>query len=168
MIKTYRIKENPPFPNNPLPVIYYAHALDEVLETSDPAGSVKDFFSDNGYSNSWVNGIHDYHHFHSNTHEVLGCIAGRSTVQLGGPGKDEYPLNKGDVVPLPAGVAHKLTGSTDDFKVVGAYPKGTDFDMQRGDADDYETIQQRSYDVLIPPTDPVTRSDGPVQEYWKL
>ncbi|MFO8070047.1 MAG: cupin domain-containing protein [Alkalibacterium sp.] len=168
MIKTYRIAENPPFPNHPLPVLYYPHALDDVLERSDPAESVKTFFSDNGYSNGWVNGIYAYHHFHSNTHEVLGCIAGRGTVQLGGPDKDEYPLSKGDVVLLPAGVAHKLTSSTDDFKVVGAYPNGMEPDMQYGEAPDYDKVQKRSYDVLVPVTDPVTKFEGPVHRYWEL
>ncbi|WP_423188454.1 cupin domain-containing protein [Alkalibacterium sp. f15] len=166
MVKTYRIVENPPFPNHPLPVLYYPHALDELLEQSDPAERVKAFFNNNGYSNSWVNGIYAHHHFHSNTHEVLGCVAGRGRVQLGGPGNDEYPFNKGDVILLPAGTAHKLTDSTDDFKVVGAYPNGMDPDMQRGEAPDYDEVQKRSYDVLVPATDPVTKFEGPVHEYW--
>jgi len=168
MVETYRIEENLPFPNHPLPVIYYPHALDEILEDEGTADSVIAFFSDNGYTNGWVNGIFDYHHFHSNTHEVLGCISGRATVQLGGPDKDEYPFNKGDVVLIPAGVAHKLTGSTDDFKIVGAYPNGMEPDIQRGDASDYDKIQKRSYDVLVPSTDPVKHFSGPVQEYWKM
>ncbi|GEK91930.1 cupin domain-containing protein [Alkalibacterium kapii] len=168
MVKAFRLEENPPYPNHPLPVLYYPDALNDILEKNDIAENVLGFFSDNGYSNGWVNGIYDYHHFHSNTHEVLGCIAGRSTVQLGGPGKEEYPFNKGDVILLPAGVAHKLTESTEDFKIVGAYPNGMEPDIQRGDAQDYDTVQKRSYDTLVPATDPVTKFKGPVQEYWDL
>jgi len=168
MVKAFSIEENPPFPNHPLPVLYYPNALNELLEKSDSAEAVLAFFSDNGYSNGWVNGIYDYHHFHSNTHEVLGCIAGRSTVQLGGPDKDEYPFSKGDVILLPAGVAHKLTDSTDDFKIVGAYPNGMEPDMQRGEASNYDTVQKRAYDTLVPATDPVNKFKGPVQKYWDL
>jgi uncharacterized protein YjlB len=168
MARAIRIEENPPFPNHPLPVIYYPNALTDLLQKSESPESVLDFFSENGYSNGWVNGIYDYHHFHSNTHEVLGCIAGQSTVQLGGPGKDEYAFNKGDVILIPAGVAHKLTSSTDDFKIVGAYPNGQQPDMQRGEAPDYDAVQKRAYDTLVPATDPVTKFKGPVQEYWDL
>lgn len=168
MIKTFIIKENPPYPNHPLPVLYYPRALEKVIEQKDPSGAAKNFFTDNGYTNGWVNGIFDYHHFHSNTHEVLGCIAGSATVQLGGPGKETYPFYTGDVVLLPAGVAHKLIDATEDFQVVGAYPNGLQPDTQRGDAKDYEEVQQRSYDVLVPDTDPVTKTNGPVQEHWNL
>lgn len=169
MTDIFRLKENPPFPNHPLPVIFYPQALVHVIENNtDPSEAVKELFKENGFANGWVNGIHDFHHFHSNTHEVLGCISGSATVQLGGPKADEHTLSEGDVVLLPAGVAHKLLTSTEDFKVVGAYPEGIEFDLQKGDAVDYEKVQQRSYDVPVPETDPVYKYDGPVQEYWVL
>lgn len=151
-----------------MPILYYPDALKELLEETDRHQNLLVFFNDNGYSNGWINGIFNYHYFHSNTYEVLGCIAGRSTVQLGGPGKDEYAFNKGDVILIPAGVAHKLTGSTDDFKIVGAYPNGMELDTQRGNALDYDAIKNRSYDTLVPATDPVTKFRGPVREYWDL
>lgn len=112
MVNVLWMKENPPFPNHPLPVIYYPGALKEVVENcSDSGEKVKVFFEKNNYTNSWMNGIHDYHHFHSNTHEVLGCVSGEATVMLGGPHSEEITITKGDVILLPAGVAHKCTRS---------------------------------------------------------
>ncbi|GAB2319236.1 cupin domain-containing protein [Alkalibacterium sp. s-m-22] len=169
MVETHRFKEQSPFPNHPLPVIIYPKAVEEVIQDySNPAEAVKSFFSNNGYTNGWENGIYDFHHFHSNTHEVLGCASGRATVQLGGPHSNEFTVEAGDVMLLPAGVAHKLLTSTNDFKVVGAYPNGESPDLQRGDAVDYERVKQRCYDIPVPETDPVSGESGAVQKYWAL
>ncbi|MHC8522868.1 hypothetical protein ACPJHQ_18890 [Rossellomorea sp. H39__3] len=65
-------------PNNPnLPVLLYRDALSG--ETDSP----EMVFERNGWFNSWRNGIFDYHHFHSNTHEVLGVIDGEAEVLVG-------------------------------------------------------------------------------------
>ncbi|MCC5889630.1 MAG: cupin domain-containing protein [Alkalibacterium sp.] len=169
MAEVFWFKENPPFPNHPLPVIYYPQALKKMLENSSNGGEdVKAFFKENGYSNGWINGIHDYHHYHSNTHEVLGCVSGTAVVQLGGPHSDEVTVTKGDVILLPAGVAHKRLGASKDFSVVGAYPNDLSPDMQLGDAVDYERVQKRSYDVPVPDTDPVSKKSGAVKEYWAM
>lgn len=167
MAEVYQIKENPPFPNHPLPVLFYPEGLINLIENNEqPGNEVIAFFEEKGYTNGWINGIHDFHHFHSNTHEVLACIKGSATVQIGGPKAQEHTVAAGDVVLLPAGVAHKRLTATDDFKVVGAYPDGKSPDLQRGDATDYDEIQQRAYDVNVPDTDPVYKYDGPVQKYW--
>ncbi|MCC5894196.1 MAG: cupin domain-containing protein [Alkalibacterium sp.] len=169
MVELFRLEENPPFPNHPLPVLFYPEALINLIENSkDPGNETIAFFEEKGYTNGWVNGIHDFHHFHSNTHEVLACIKGSATVQIGGPQAEEHTFTTGDVVLIPAGVAHKRLTATDDFKVVGAYPNGKSPDMHRGDAPDYEDVQQRCYDVLVPDTDPVYKYDGPVQKHWSL
>lgn len=168
MVNLHRLRENPPFPNSPLPVLFYPKVLDEFVEGEDAEEATKNLLKENGYTNAWTGGIHDFHHFHSNTHEVLVCLRGKATVQLGGPGEKEFSFSKGDVLLLPAGVAHKSIDSTDDFEIVGAYPNGIDFDMQKGDEDNYETIQQRANDVPVPEKDPLTGSDGAVQAYWDL
>lgn len=167
MVEVIRLKENPPFPNHPLPVLFYPEALINLIEDSkDPGKEVLGFLEEKGYTNGWVNGIFDFHHFHSNTHEVLACIKGSATVQLGGPKSKEYTLTAGDVILLPAGAAHKRLTASDDFKVAGAYPNGISPDMHRGKATDYKEVQQRCYDVLVPETDPIYKYDGPVQTCW--
>lgn len=167
MIQTIPIDENKPFPNNPLPVLYYPDAIAPLLENDQSDSSVKDFFVKSGYTNSWTNGIFSYHHFHSNTHEVLACIAGEAQVQLGGPEAEIYTFKKGDVLLLPAGTAHKRIQAADDFQIVGAYPNGVDPDMQKGDEAVYEKVKENISRVPIPDMDPVEGENGAVSQYWE-
>ena len=166
MVETIDIAENEPFPNNSLPVLYYPGVVKELVYSEDRGQNVQAFLEKNGYSNGWVGGIFKYHHFHSNTHEVLACISGEAKVQLGGPDAEVYPFKTGDVVLLPAGVAHKLIESTDDFQIVGAYPEGKEPDMQTGDEEDYEAMKTRISHLGIPQYDPVEKTQGGVIEYW--
>ena len=89
-------------------------------------------FARNGWTGAWRNGVFDWHHFHTTTHEVLGCYQGNAKVQLGGPDGPVHDLSAGDVVIIPAGCAHKRISASDDFAVVGAYPGGARPDMQDG------------------------------------
>lgn len=166
MVKTFYTKENQPFPNNLLPVLYYPNVVANLLNEPGPAQSVLDLFEKNGYTNGWENGIFSYHHFHSNTHEVLACIAGEATVQLGGPEARIYSFSKGDVFLLPAGVAHKRVAASQNFKIVGAYPEGLEPDMQKGKAENYEAVKQEVAHVSQPENDPVEGKDGAVIQYW--
>ncbi|AZP03301.1 cupin domain-containing protein [Jeotgalibaca ciconiae] len=166
MTETVYMKENNPFPNNTLPVLYYPEVLTELIRGSNSGQNVLNMFEENGYSNGWVNGIFSYHHFHSNTHEVLGCIAGEAQVQLGGPGAEIYTFKKGDVLLLPAGIAHKKIESTADFSIVGAYPEGLSPDKQTGSEEEYEIIQNRIKSLAVPKYDPVEGEKGAVKKYW--
>ena len=48
---------------------------------ADPsAAGFERLFLRNGWSNSWRNGVYDWHHYHTTTHEVLGCHAGEAVV----------------------------------------------------------------------------------------
>ena len=166
MVKTFYPKENQPFPNNPLPVLYYPKVVANLLNEPDPAQSVLDLFEKKDYTNGWVNGIFSYHHFHSNTHEVLACIAGKATVQLGGPDTQSYSFSEGDVLLLPAGVAHKRVAASPDFKIVGAYPEGLEPDMQKGGAENYESIKQAITAVQLPKKDPAEGANGSLSNHW--
>ena len=80
---------------------------------------------------AWRNGIYAHHHYHSTAHEVLGIVAGSVRVRLGGESGKTVELRAGDVVVIPAGVAHKSEGASPDLLVVGAYPGGKSPDMCR-------------------------------------
>lgn len=166
MVKTFYTKENQPFPNNLLPALYYPKVVANLINEPDPAQSVLDLFEKNGYTNGWVNGIFSYHHFHSNTHEILACIAGEATVQLGGPDTQSYSFSEGDVLLLPAGVAHKRVAASPDFKIVGAYPEGLEPDMQKGGAENYESIKQAITAVQLPKKDPAEGANGSLSNHW--
>ena len=55
---------------------------------------------------------------------LLGVYSGTARVQLGGEGGMTHTIHPGDVIIIPAGVAHKNLGDSPDFGVVGAYPAG--------------------------------------------
>src|ERR1041384_2801673 len=84
------------FPNNKLPVLYFKHVL--KLPNVLPGIAVKKRFSENGWGNNWQAGIFSYHHYHSNTHEVLGVIDGSTIIQLGGDEGVTLEIKKGDVL----------------------------------------------------------------------
>lgn len=166
MVERIGIKENRPFPNNTLPVLYYPHAFKEIIVKPNAAELIQEHFKTNGYTNSWVNGIYSYHHFHANTHEVLACFKGSAQVQLGGPNADTHLFTEGNVLLLPAGVAHKLIDATPDFQIVGAYPDGNSPDMEKGESEKYEELLRAIAQVPLPECDPVSGKSLGVQGYW--
>ena len=49
----------------------------------DPAAVFEDLFESNGWGDMWRDGIYDWVHYHSRTHEVLGIARGSGKVQFG-------------------------------------------------------------------------------------
>jgi uncharacterized protein YjlB len=165
-ISTPLIKANGLFPNNPkLPLVFYKGAL--ILPADDPAGAIEELLEANGWGGTWRNGIYDYHHYHSTAHEVLLVYGGSATVQFGGEGRVVQNLDRGDVVILPAGVAHKNAESTGDFAVVGAYPKGQEWDMCYGKPGERPRTDNNIEGVPLPEADPVYGFAGPLVEAWR-
>jgi uncharacterized protein YjlB len=101
-------------PNSSLPVLVYR----DIAAARDAVGCER-LFAGHGWRGAWRDGIFGYHHFHSNAHEVLGVIAGRATVALGGPRGTRLEVTAGDVLVLPAGTGHCNAGA-DGLLVVGA------------------------------------------------
>lgn len=148
-------------PNNPkLPVILYPGALKDEPERTESV------FNENGWLNSWENGVFNYHHYHSNAHEVLGVTCGTVLIKLGGENGSTFDLQAGDVIVLPAGTGHKRITASDDFRIVGAYPDGTDYNMRIENDDKREPSIGEIAAVPLPKTDPVYGQKGPLTEHW--
>jgi uncharacterized protein YjlB len=165
-VEKYYITDDGFFPNNQLPVLFYKKVLH--LPTLFPAKSVKDLFAANGWTNPWEDGVFEYHHYHSITHEVLGCYSGKTTLLLGGDRGIQIKFEAGDVLIIPAGVAHKNLGNEDDVKCIGAYPDGMTYDMNYGRYHERPQTDRNIKRVPIPTKDPVFGDLGDLQTFWKL
>ena len=152
-------------PNNPsLPLIVYRG----VFQTGPrSAAACEALFAENGWGGGWRNGIFAHHHYHSTAHEVLGITAGSVRVRLGGEGGTTVELRAGDVVVIPAGVAHKNEGASPDLMVVGAYPGGTGPDMRTPGAHERERVLRNIRAVPLPDFDPLYGKSGPLLERWR-
>ena len=106
-------------------------------------------------------------HFHSTTHEVLSVVRGRARLCFGGegnPGRVEPEVRAGDLVVVPAGVAHRLLEDVEgDFEMVGAYPGGRGWDMCYGKKGEEERVEGMGK-VSWFERDPVYGDEGPVLE----
>ena len=159
------LTQNGQIPNNPkLPLLLYrqVYASAEGL-----LNKFKQAFQENNWGGSWTNGVYNYHHYHSTAHEVLGVYSGKATLIFGGPGGHEVEVSNGDMVVIPAGVGHCCKWASDDFKVVGAYPKGQeDYDLCT-EKDDPEEKKKNIEQVPMPLADPIGGSSGPLIKNWR-
>jgi uncharacterized protein YjlB len=151
-------------PNNPLPLLIYQGAI--KLPDRDPAGFVEKLLAANQWGESWRDGIYSYAHYHSTAHEVLAIFSGSARVHFGGRNGIAQTLRAGDVVIIPAGVAHKRHGASLDFAVVGAYPVGQHWDMCYGRPEERAEADQNILHVPLPKADPVYGPQGPLMERW--
>lgn len=165
-VESHQFSASEGFPNNPkLPLLVYRQAIRGC--GSDAASDVQQLFESNDWGGSWRNGVFDYHHFHSNTHEVLGVCAGSGRVQFGGPSGPLVAVAAGDVAILPAGTGHKCIEASSEFLVVGAYPGShEDYDLLRGDPAEQAEAEQRIAEVPLPNADPVYGNAGPLLRHW--
>ncbi len=160
-VKKQYLNSDEEMPNNPnLPLLFYQGGIHKRTDTC------ANVFGENNWTNAWKNGVFDYHHFHSNTHEVLGIVSGTASILFGGENGIKIEVNKGDVVVIPAGVAHKKESSSEDFQVVGAYPNGMIPDLKTGKADERKEAIENIKNVPFPTTDPLQGRYGPLVEIW--
>ncbi|WP_442864838.1 hypothetical protein [Bosea sp. NBC_00550] len=98
-VTALHLEERDGVPNNPrLPVLVYEAAFSP--ETPDLAAAMEKRFAENGWPPQWRNGIYDFHHYHSQGHEVLGIAAGSADITLGGPCGRDLTIRAGDVLLL--------------------------------------------------------------------
>ena len=164
-IEQILLQDDGVFPNSHLPALLHKGAL--VIPLLFPATHIKHLFEKNGWSNSWDDGVFEYHHYHSITHEVLGIYSGSTNIQLGGGKGPKIFIEKGDVLIIPAGVAHKNLGAENSIGVVGAYPDGRDYDMNYGNPDERPETDQNIKKVPVPGSDPVFGTDKGLIKLWK-
>ncbi|WP_110650462.1 cupin domain-containing protein [Salinicola peritrichatus] len=150
------------FPNSPLPVLIYRRFIDAT--TGDPAASFETLFERHHWPPQWRYGLYDFDHFHSTAHEALGVYRGRAHIRLGGPNGSEHDIAAGDVLVLPAGVGHACLDASDGFCMVGAYPPGQQWEVERGDPAGLEHALARVAAVPMPEDDPV---GGSLLSLWR-
>jgi uncharacterized protein YjlB len=164
--RTTMFRDDGDIPNNPeLPFIHYLGAV-ALPERGDPAAVFEELFERNGWGNSWRNGIYDYVHYHSGTHEVLGIARGHARVRFGGNSGKVVDLREGDVVILPAGTGHQSLDASKDLLVIGAYPPNGKYDECRGSRQEHERALESIPKVHLPAKDPVYGADGPLMDAW--
>lgn len=160
-VEQHRFVADDGIPNNPdLPLLVYRGVL---AAGEGAAASCEALFAKHDWTHGWRNGVFGYHHFHSTAHEVLGVVKGDARVRFGGDGGETVELRAGDVVVIPAGVAHKNEGMSRDLLVIGAYAGGRDYDTCTG-LDSGALARIRS--VPKPAADPVYGARGPLLEAW--
>ena len=153
------------FPNNGLlPLLHYPAAF-STGESMEPE-TIKEILETNSWNKTWVNGIYDYHHYHSTAHEILVVLKGSARVQFGGPNGITLAIEKGDAVVIPAGVAHKKIEDADGFSCLGAYPDGQQYDMQYGKKGERPQTDENVRQVPLPANDPLYGNDGPLVKNW--
>lgn len=149
----YHFIDDGVIPNNSLPVIVFRKVIE--FEPEHAADWFEDRFEQNGWTNAFRWRVYDYHHYHSNTHEVLGVYSGQATLQLGGEQGRHLEVGVGDVLILPAGTGHKSISRSKDFSVVGAYPGGKEPDLIRLEDERPGDVKEKIDRVGLPENDPV-------------
>lgn len=159
-----RFEDDGTFPNSRLPLLVYKAAI--ALADASPE-AFEALFDRHRWPPQWRASVFTYHHYHSTAHEVLGIASGEATLMLGGPEGREFAVSAGDVIVIPAGVAHRRLVSSADFLVVGGYPPGQKWDLLRGGPDDRPMADQNIAKVPLPHTDPVGGDSGGVVSDWR-
>jgi len=163
--ETYQSGPNGLIPNSRFPVMIHRAAV--------PGGgedAVRTLFQKNGWLNNWrYPGIYLYGHFHSTTHECLGCASGFMEVELFGKGGQRVRVEAGDVIVMPAGVSHAMTDNSDDNLMIGGYPAGREWDNIPDESLTERTRYQAAKLIMslpVPDRDPVTGQ--PMREWLDL
>ncbi|KAI9806528.1 MAG: hypothetical protein M1833_003715 [Piccolia ochrophora] len=182
-------------PNSRLPALIYRSAIPRQSNGEPPTAEwTRECIEKNEWMQGGVFKTFKAHHFHSVTHECYAVFRGSSRLLLGrGPLDDaashdgqEVDVTVGDVVVLPAGVAHCSLSSEDDYEYVGLYPKvrcatqghlnhvtdilqGSpryDNNFCKAGPDETKRKAEVCEQVAIPNHDPVFGAGGPLVSIW--
>ncbi len=107
-LKLEQFGDDGTFPNSRLPLLLYVEAVPRGEASPE---RMEALFEAGGWPPAWRASVFTYHHYHSTAHEALGCARGWARLMLGGPKGREFEVRAGDVVVIPAGVAHRRLDS---------------------------------------------------------
>ena len=164
-VSSVQIPAHGGFPNTSLqhrPLLIYHSAFPAPVSPD----AVETHLSEIGVvTPQWRYSMFPEDHCHSTTHEVLAITHGRARLCFGGtnnPDRLAPVVTPGDVVLMPAGVAHRLLEDLDGgFGMVGCYPVGAPaWDMCYG-AEGEETKLQSIKDLEWFDRDPIYGDEGP-------
>ncbi|WP_200837033.1 hypothetical protein [Dyadobacter sp. 3J3] len=96
----------------------------------------------------------------------MGIYDGSATLLLGGEKGQKLKVSAGDIIVIPAGVGHKNLESSTDFKVIGAYPNGMNYDILRGKPEERKQAEINISKVLFPDNDPFLGTSKGLREIW--
>lgn len=144
------------------PLMIYKSAF----PSSTSASAIESHMSSIGVvTPQWRYTMYSASHFHSTSHEVLGIAHGKARLCFGHEENErrvEAVLTKGDVVVMPAGVAHRLLEDLEGgFEMVGCYSTGSSWDMcygKKGEEEKVKGIARLGWFGR----DPVYGDEGPV------
>ena len=161
--QTLSLDPDDKMPNSRLAVLIYRGVI--ATESPNKAGGFDRLFEANGWRGIWRDGVYDFHHYHSNAHEVLGIAQGKATLQIGGERGRAVDVEAGDALVLPAGTGHRRIRQSENFVVIGAYPPGQEhYDICRERSPEAELRIEK---VKLPQSDPIGGADGPLLRLWK-
>jgi uncharacterized protein YjlB len=166
-VEMHTLTDTGVFPNNEtLPLLIYGQALN--ADAPDLIEQVQKLFEENLWDGSWVDSMYDFHHYHSTAHEVLAICEGQAEIRFGGDYGIALTVSAGDVIIIPAGIAHKRLTAGSTFVVVGAYPQGQGYDMCYGEEGERPKADENITRVPLPKSDPIYGPDGPLLQYWSV
>jgi len=160
----YTSKPQDMIPNSRFPLLVHRGAV-----PGGGAEAVKRCFRASGCGNNWeFPGIYEYAHFHSTSHECLGCARGwmELSLSVGQSGWSRVRVQTGDVIVMPAGVSHEMVGRSDDILMCGGYAGARDWDNIQERFLTQALYYQACKNIMslpIPDRDPVT---GAVMHHW--
>ncbi|KAF2747877.1 hypothetical protein M011DRAFT_467466 [Sporormia fimetaria CBS 119925] len=161
-IPTFRSLPNTSPHSHPLYIYHSAYP------PSTPPSTLESHLRTNSLTPQWRYTMYTRTHYHSTTHEVLCVYRGTADLLFGGeenPERVEVRVQAGDMVVVPAGVAHRLVRDVGEkqgegFMMVGAYPEGCEWDMCYGEEGEKKEEAVKSVQWLK--RDPLYGEDGPV------